>query len=108
VEPIGCFTVKAKKRRLLPNVYHTVTGPVKNCPSILAVYEECKKKAVENSNTLEIFGIWNNNKCVRSETGKFDEHFNKAPDSSKCKTCEGKGVGSKKTAVFVYKKQALV
>jgi len=101
--------VKAKNRQLLPDVYHAVKGPVKTCPSILAVYEECKKKAAENSNTLEIFGIWNNNKCVTSETGKFDEYFNEAaPNSSKCKTCQGKGVGSKKTAVFVYKKQALV
>jgi len=76
---------------------------VKKCPSILAVYEECKKKAAEHSNTLEIIGIWNNKKCVTSKTGKFDEYFNKAPDSNNCRTCQGKGVGSKKTAVFVYK-----
>jgi len=100
VEPIGCF-----QKRRLPIVYHTVTARVdKKCPGILAVYEECKQKAAENSKPLEIFGIWNNRKCVTSKTGKFDEYFNKAPDSRNCKTCQGKGIGSKKTAVFVYKK----
>lgn len=107
VEPIGCFTA-AKKQRLLPIVYHTINGPVgKKCPDMLAVYEECKQKAAESSKPLEIFGISSNKKsakCVTTKTGKFDEYFNKAPDSSNCKTCEGKGIGSKKAAVFVYKK----
>lgn len=105
VEPIGCFT-EAKKRHL-PVVYHTINEVGKKCPGILAVYEECKQKAAESSKHLEIFGIWRNKKsakCVTTETGKFDEYFNKAPDSSNCKTCEGKGIGSKKAAVFVYKK----
>ena len=102
VEPIGCFTEKARKR-LLPVLYHKVTGNAKKCPGILAIYEECKQKAAENSKPLEIFGIWNNVKCVTTKTGKFDEYFKKAPDSRNCKTCQGKGIGSKKTAVFVYK-----
>ena len=101
VEPIGCFT--ELKKRLLPVVYHTIKGPVKKCKDISAVYEECKQKAAESSKHLEIFGIWNKHKCVTTKTGKFDEYFNKAPDSSDCKTCKGKGVGSKKTAVFVYR-----
>ena len=101
VEPIGCFT-EPKKRRL-PDVYHTIKGPVKECKDILAVYEECKQKAAESSKHLEIFGIWNKNKCVTTKTGKSNEYFNKDPDSSNCKTCEGKGIGSKKRAVFVYK-----
>lgn len=101
VEPIGCFTEKGNKR-LMPNVYYTVTGRVdKKCPGILAVYEKCKQKAVEES--LEIFGIWNMRKCVTTKTGKFDEYFNEGPKSSRNYiTCEDKGIGSKKT-VFVYK-----
>ena len=104
VEPIGCFT-DAKKR--LPDVYHTFIGSIGKklkCQDILAVYEECKQKAAESLKHLEIFGIWKNKYCVTTETGKFDGYFNKAPDSNNCKTCEGKGVGSKKTAAFVYKK----
>lgn len=100
-EPIGCFT-EAKKR--LPVVYHTFKGSVsKKCRDISAVYEECKQKAAESLKHLEIFGIRKNRYCVTTETGKFDEYFNKAPDSSNCKTCQGEGIGTKKT-VFVYKK----
>ena len=103
VEPMGCFT-ETKKKRLLPVVYHTVKGRVdKKYPDILAIYEECKKKASEYSKPLEIFGIWNYKKCVSTETGKGDEYFNNARNSRNCKTCHGKGIGSKKTAVFVYK-----
>ena len=103
VEPIGCFTEKAKKG-LLPVVYHKITGRVnKKCSGILTAYEECKQKAAELK-PLEIFGISNMKKCVTTVTGKFDEYFSKAPDSRGCKTCQGKGIGSKKNAVFVYRK----
>lgn len=103
VEPMGCFT-ETKKKRFFPVVYHTVKGRVdKKYPDILAIYEECKKKAAEYSKPLEIFGIWNYIKCVTTNTGKGDEYFNNARKSRNCKTCHGKGIGSKKTAVFVYK-----
>lgn len=99
---MGCFT-ETKKNRHLPLVYHTVQRRVfRKYPDILAVYEECKQKAAEQS--LEIFGIWNMKKCVTTKTGKFDEYFNEGPKSSRnCITCQDKGIGSKKT-VFVYKK----
>ena len=76
---------------------------LRNAKIFWPVYEECKQKAAESSKHLEIFGIWNKNKCVTTKTGKSNEYFNKDPDSSNCKTCEGKGIGSKKRAVFVYK-----
>ena len=102
VEPMGCFTENTKKR-LIPDVYHTVEGRVsKSYPDILAIYEECRQKAAEYSKPLEIFGIMNYNKCVTTETGKGEEYFKNARSSSKCKKCFGKGIGARKTAVFVY------
>ena len=103
VEPMGCFT-ETKKKRLLPVVYHTATGRVgkKKYPDILTVYEECKQKASNYSNPLEIFGIWNFKQCVTTEAGKEEEYFKNARNSGKCKTCQGKGIGSTKAA-FVYK-----
>jgi len=103
VQPIGCFT-ETKKKRLLPDVYHTVKGRVdKKYPDILAVYEECKQKAAENSKPIEIFGVWNFKQCVTTKTGKGHEYFKNARNSGKCKACQDKGIGTSK-AVFVYKK----
>jgi len=103
VVPMGCFT-QTKNKRLLPYVYHTVAGRIyKKYPDILAVYEECKQKAVEYSKPIEIFGIWNFKHCVMTETGKVDEYFKNARNSGKCKTCQNKGIGTSR-AVFVYKK----
>ena len=102
VKSIGCFTETKKKRRL-PDVYHTVKGRIdKKYPDILAVYEECKQKAAEYSKAIEIFGIWNFKQCVTTETSKRVEYFKNARNSNKCKTCQGKGIGTGK-AVFVYK-----
>jgi len=69
----------------------------------LAVYEECKQKAAENSKPIEIFGVWNFKQCVTTETGKGHEYFKNARNSGKCKACQDKGIGTSK-AVFVYKK----
>ena len=104
VEPAGCFTENAK-RQLLPVVYHTVTARInKKFPDILAIYEECRQKAAEHSTPLEIFGIKNYNQCVTTETGHGKEYFEKARTLRRnCKECFGKGIGAKKTAVFVYK-----
>ncbi|KAL9955428.1 hypothetical protein ACROYT_G036755 [Oculina patagonica] len=104
VEPVGCFT-ESTKSRLLPVIYHTVTvNVIKKYPDILATYEECRQKAAENSEPLEIFGILNYNQCVTTETGQAEEYFKNARSSRRnCKECSGKGIGAKKTAVFVYK-----
>ena len=102
MEPIGCFTETKKKRRL-PYVYHTVKSRVdKTYPDILAIYEECKQKAVEYSKPIEMFGIWNFKQCVITEAIKGVEYFKNARNSIKCKTCQGKGIGTGKAA-FVYK-----
>ena len=88
----------------MPDVYHTVKAGIdKKYPDILAIYEECKQKAVEYSKPIEIFGIWNFKHCITTETGKDDEYLKNARNSGKCKTCQGKGIGTGK-AVFVYKK----
>lgn len=94
-----------KKTRHLPYVYHTVKGKIdKKYPDILAVYDECKQKAAEYSKPIEIFGIWNFKQCVMTETGRDDAaNLENARKSGKCKTCQGKGIGTGK-AVFVYKK----
>lgn len=104
VQPTGCFT-ETKRTRHLPYVYHTVKGKIdKKYPDILAVYDECKQKAANYSKPIEIFGIWNFKQCVTTETGRDDAaYLESARNSGKCKTCQGKGIGTRQ-AVFVYKK----
>ena len=100
---MGCFAENTKKR-LIPVVYHTVQARInEKYPDILAIYEECRQQAAAYSTPIEIFGIMNYNKCVTTETGKGEEYFQNALRSRKCKECFSKGIGARKTAVFVYK-----
>lgn len=95
------------KKRLLPVVYYTVQASInKKFPDILAIYDQCRQKATEFSKPLEIFGIKNYNKCVTTKTGKAEDYFQNAEAESQhhgCKVCFGKGIGARKSAVFVYK-----
>nr|XP_058948898.1 uncharacterized protein LOC131776689 [Pocillopora verrucosa]XP_058948899.1 uncharacterized protein LOC131776689 [Pocillopora verrucosa] len=101
-EPMGCFIEQtSKKDRLLPVVYHTVGGKiVKKLPDILAIYKECRQNAEDH---VEIFGILNFKHCVTTQSGKEEGYFNSARKSRKCNSCYGKGIGTGKKAVFVYK-----
>lgn len=104
-EPMGCFieqtSKKKKNERLLPVVYHKVRGDIaKKSPDILAIYEECRKNAEDH---VEIFGILNFKQCVTTQSGKEEDYFNSARKSRRCKSCYGKGIGTKRKAVFVYK-----
>ena len=109
-EPMGCFFEKLPKKknvRLLPVVYHTVDIDInRKYPDILAIYEECRQRAEEHSEPLEIFGILNYKQCVTTKSGNEEDYFNKASKlrGRACKVCSGKGIGAKRTAVFVYKR----
>ena len=107
VEPLGCFQEKPKRRsrRAMPVVYHRVEGINTKNPDISAIYEECRRKADEYSKfPIEVFGIKNYKRCVTTASGKEDQ-YSKYGESSKCAVCGGKGIGTRGTSIFAYKKQ---
>lgn len=106
VEPLGCFNEKGRtKYRAMPVTFHRVQDVDTNFPDILAIYEECRQKAAEYSKfEIEVFGIKNYRKCVTTATGK-EEQYSKHGKSSKCAVCGGKGIGTRRTSMFVYQKK---
>ena len=106
---MGCFIEQIKRRSapFLPVVYHKIKGPFnKKHPDILAIYEECRRKADEYSKPIVIFGITRYRQCVTTTTGTEEEYFQKAKKfvPHMCRVCNGKGIGTKSTAAFVYKR----
>lgn len=106
VEPLGCFNEKGRRKyRAMPVTFHSVQDVDTNFPDILAIYEECRQKAAEYSKfEIEVFGIKNYRKCVTTATGK-EEQYSKHGKSSKCAVCGGKGIGTRRTSMFVYQKK---
>lgn len=108
MESLGCFKERSKgpkSKKAMPVVYHSIKGVNPKSPDILAIYEECRQKADEYKKfQIEVFGINNNGKCVTTASGK-EGRYSRYGKSSKCTVCGGKGIGTKKTSTFVYKRQ---
>ena len=104
---LGCFRERRRHKRIMPVVFHRVRGVNKKYPDILAIYEECRRKADEYSKfPIEVFGIKNYKKCVTTASGKEDQ-YSKYGESSECAVCSGKGIGTGGKSIFVYKKQVV-